>query len=164
VENGVKVDFTLRFNKNIGPNIPLRWKKSLWVGQWELHVLRICMTYSYLIFNANYFVTTIDRINKSPSQSHKILEFMVTRKSIKKLFVHSSFRRLDLLTWYSDLLRAGRSWIESRLSEIFRTRPDRPWGPPSLLHNGYRVSFPGVKRPGRFVNHPPHLAPRLKKE
>jgi hypothetical protein len=28
--------------------------------------------------------------------------------------------------------------------EIFRTCPDRPWGPPSLLYNGYRV-FPGVK-------------------
>ena len=23
--------------------------------------------------------------------------------------------------------------------------------------------FPGVKRPGRGVDHPPHLAPRLKK-
>jgi len=26
--------------------------------------------------------------------------------------------------------------------EIFRTRPDRPWGQPSLLYNGYRV-YPG---------------------
>ena len=34
--------------------------------------------------------------------------------------------------------------IESRWGEIFRTCPDRPWGPPSLLYNGYRV-FPGVK-------------------
>jgi hypothetical protein len=25
---------------------------------------------------------------------------------------------------------------------------------PSLLYNGYRVSFPGVKRPGRGVDHP----------
>jgi len=25
--------------------------------------------------------------------------------------------------------------------EIFRTHPDRPWGPPSLLYNGHRV-FP----------------------
>jgi hypothetical protein len=25
-------------------------------------------------------------------------------------------------------------------------------------------SFPGVKRPGRGVDHPPHLAPKLKKE
>jgi hypothetical protein len=24
--------------------------------------------------------------------------------------------------------------------------------------------FPGIKRPGREVNHPPHLAPRLKKK
>ena len=39
--------------------------------------------------------------------------------------------------------------IESRWGEIFRTCPDRPWGPPSLLYNGYRV-FPGVKeRPER---------------
>jgi hypothetical protein len=38
--------------------------------------------------------------------------------------------------------------------EIFRIRPDRPWGPPSLLYNGYRV-FPGGKeRPGRGVDHP----------
>jgi hypothetical protein len=32
--------------------------------------------------------------------------------------------------------------------KIFRTLPDRPWGLPSLLYNGYRV-FPGVKRRGR---------------
>ena len=39
--------------------------------------------------------------------------------------------------------------IESRWGEIFRTSPDRPWGPPNLLYNGYRV-FPGGKvLPGR---------------
>jgi len=37
--------------------------------------------------------------------------------------------------------------------EIFRTRPDRLWGPPSLLCSGHRVSFLGVKRPGRGVEH-----------
>jgi hypothetical protein len=47
--------------------------------------------------------------------------------------------------------------------EIFRTRPDRPWGPSSLLYNWCRVSFPGVKRPERCVDHPLHLARRLKK-
>jgi len=32
--------------------------------------------------------------------------------------------------------------------EIIRTRPNRTWGPPSLLYNEYRV-FPGGKeRPG----------------
>jgi hypothetical protein len=28
--------------------------------------------------------------------------------------------------------------------EIFRACPDRPWGPPNLLYNGYQV-FPGGK-------------------
>jgi hypothetical protein len=45
--------------------------------------------------------------------------------------------------------------IESRWGEIFRTCPDRPWGPPSLLYNGYRV-FPGGKeRPGRDTDPSP---------
>ena len=48
--------------------------------------------------------------------------------------------------------------------EISHTRPDRTWGPTSLLYNGYRIIFLGVKRSGRGVEHPPHLAPRLKKE
>ena len=34
--------------------------------------------------------------------------------------------------------------IKSQWAEIFRTSPDRPWGPPSLLYNGYWV-FPGGK-------------------
>jgi hypothetical protein len=46
--------------------------------------------------------------------------------------------------------------------EIFRTRPDRPWGLPSLLYNGYRVSFPEVKRPGRGVDHPPTSSAEVK--
>ena len=45
--------------------------------------------------------------------------------------------------------------IESRWgAEIFRTCPDRPWGPTSLLYNGYRV-FPGEKN-GRGVRLTPH--------
>ena len=39
--------------------------------------------------------------------------------------------------------------------EIFRTCPDGPWGPPSLLYNGYRV-FPGsrVGRGGTLTTQP----------
>jgi hypothetical protein len=33
--------------------------------------------------------------------------------------------------------------------EIFITRPDRPWGLPSLLYNGYRV-IPGDKAAGAW--------------
>ena len=45
----------------------------------------------------------------------------------------------------------GRSGFESRWSEIFRTRSDRPCGSPNRLYNG-TGSFPGVKRLGRGVN------------
>ena len=39
--------------------------------------------------------------------------------------------------------------------EIFHTFPDRPWGPPSLLYNGYRF-FPGGKeRSGRDADPSP---------
>ena len=31
--------------------------------------------------------------------------------------------------------------IESCGGDIFRTRPDRPWGPPSLLYEGHPVFF-----------------------
>ena len=33
--------------------------------------------------------------------------------------------------------------------EIFHTRPDRPWGPPSLLYSRYRI-FPGGKAAGAW--------------
>ena len=49
--------------------------------------------------------------------------------------------------------------IESRWSEIFRTCPDRPWGPTSLLYNGYRVFPGGKKRSGRDTDpSPPSIA------
>jgi len=39
--------------------------------------------------------------------------------------------------------------------EIFRTCPDQPWGPPSLLYNGYRVFPVGKERPGRDADPSP---------
>jgi len=36
--------------------------------------------------------------------------------------------------------------------EIFSTCPDRLWGPPRLLYNGYRVFTAGKERPGRGVD------------
>ena len=68
---------------------------------------------------------------------------------------------------HSDSLRAGRSGDQipvGRGGETFRTRPDRPWAPPILLYNGYRV-FPGDKATGGVVlTAHPHLAPKLKEE
>jgi hypothetical protein len=60
-----------------------------------------------------------------------------------KIFVISS----KTFLWYTSIrLATGwtvRGWNPGG-GEIFRTCPDRPWGPPSLLYNGYRV-FPGGK-------------------
>ena len=60
-------------------------------------------------------------------------------------------------------LRAGRSGDGNPVGgEIFRSRPDSPWDQPSLVYNGYRVSFPGGKRPGRGVDHPPASSAEVK--
>ena len=49
---------------------------------------------------------------------------------------------------YSELLRAGRSGIESPWGRDF-LQPSRPaLGPTSHPYNGYRVSFPGLTLPG----------------
>jgi hypothetical protein len=50
--------------------------------------------------------------------------------------------------WYSFLFLTVRG-SNPVGGGIFRTRPDRPWGPPSLLYNGYRV-FPGSKAVGAW--------------
>ena len=61
-------------------------------------------------------------------------------------------------------LRAGRAGDRIPVGgEIFRTRPERPWGPPSIL-NGYRV-FPGGKiRPGRAADPSSSSSPAVMEE
>jgi len=48
--------------------------------------------------------------------------------------------------------------------EIFRTGPDRPWGSPSLLYNGYRVFPGGKKQPGCDTDPSPPSSAVVKKE
>jgi hypothetical protein len=47
--------------------------------------------------------------------------------------------------------------------EIFRTRSDRPWGPPSLLHNEYQV-FAGDKVAVRGADYPPPSSDEVENE
>ena len=55
--------------------------------------------------------------------------------------------------------------FESRWGgEISRTCPDRPWGTPSLLYNGYRVFPGGKKRPVRDANPSPPSSAVVMKE
>ena len=46
----------------------------------------------------------------------------------------------------------------------FSARPDLPWGPPSLLYNGYRVFTGGRVRPGRDADPSPPSSAVVKKE
>ena len=58
-----------------------------------------------------------------------------------------------------SLKRLGTYWTVGGSNpggfEIFGTCPDRPWGQPIPLYNGYRVFPGGIKRPGRKANPSP---------
>ena len=62
------------------------------------------------------------------------------------------------LTKQAGLAQSLRDWTvrgsNTSAGEIFHTRPDRTWGPPRLLCNGYRVSSPVGKAPGKRRSSP----------
>jgi hypothetical protein len=65
-------------------------------------------------------------------------------------------------------LRAGRSGLDSRQGQWWDSfssppRPDRFWGPPSLLSNGHREIFPwGQSGRGVMLTTHLHLVPEIK--
>ena len=59
------------------------------------------------------------------------------------------------LSRYRDSLRAGGG-------HTFRTHPDRPWGPPNPLYYVFWVSYRGIERPGRGVDHQPSSSAEVK--
>jgi hypothetical protein len=106
-----------------------------------------------------------------PSYSRVLLEKLTGLQPVKKFPAYYVTRRF--ITAFTSARHLSVSWVSSIQSipphPIFRRSililsTHLRLGFPSLLWNGYRVSFPGVKRPGRGVDNPPHLAPRLKKE
>ena len=70
---------------------------------------------------------------------------------------HSS---VGIVTRYGLTGRGDRIPVEARFSAPVQTDP----GAHQISYTMGTGSFLGVKRPGRGVDHPPHLAPRLKKE
>jgi hypothetical protein len=47
-------------------------------------------------------------------------------------------------------------------NSCFSAHVYQPWGPSSLLYNGYQIFFLGVKRSGRGVDHPPPSSAEVK--
>jgi hypothetical protein len=135
-------------------------------GMWDYLVSRLrvhlCIWYSTKRFipsqpNTN---TSVSWLHFSPFYKKTIFRPMLTTgryiQCVRTVWDHTVFTygpgtSVGIATDYG--LRGPG--IESRWSEIFRTCPDRPWGPPRLLYNGYRV-FPGGKlRSGRDADHSP---------
>ena len=62
------------------------------------------------------------------------------------------------------IFNVKRSGDRIPVGQDFSTRPDWPWGPPSLLYNGYWI-FPGGKeQPGRAADHSPLSSAAVMKE
>ena len=79
---------------------------------------------------------------------------------VKKIVTQKPFftnnRQYGQLSHYSDSLRVGRSEDRIPVGAIFSTHIQ--------TSPGAHGSFPGVKQPGRGVDHPPDLEMGLKKE
>ena len=77
------------------------------------------------------------------------------------------YRVTGWATIVQSVQRLATRWMVQGLNpgggEVFRTRPEGP-ASHSDCYKWVPGLFPEVKRPGRGVDRPPHLAPRLKKE
>jgi hypothetical protein len=139
---------TIIFKKNKLPDGFLRGGQGGNSSQFRISgVLQLNL--SGLIGTANYPDMNKFQINGIFFENRQVRIFAVT--------IHSTYLRLSRWSSVGIATRYGLDGpeIESRCGEIFRTCPDRPWGPLSLLYNGYRV-FSEVKS-GRVVTLTPHL-------
>ena len=78
---------------------------------------------------------------------------MLLKTKISTLW--SSLQKFDLILFEFRTNSGGEGGI-------FHTRQDRPWGTPSLLYDGYWVTFPGEKRPEHGVDRPPLSSAEVK--
>ena len=85
------------------------------------------------------------------------------------LYFNIVFIIIIIIDRYSSVSIATRKGlddpeIESRWGAIFSATVQTGTGAHPASYTVGNWSFPVIKRPGRGVDHPPHLAPRLKKE
>jgi hypothetical protein len=114
--------------------------------------LAVILSAFYTIRRFVTVATRPKRINNTPSPP-----FSLESLNINYTYIPGPGCRSQ----YSDCLRAERSGIETPMGgyifSLLKTRPGRPWDPPSLLYNEYRWSS-GVKRPARGLDHLPQYS------
>jgi len=115
-----------------------------WIDRHTCITFRHCVARNVLWKDSNAIVTC-RHVNLMDRQRYKGLKHIGSGKVYWEL--------------YQDLTIIS---VSVQQGENFRTRPDRPWGPLSLLYNGYQVLPGGVKRPVRGVDHPPPSSAKVK--
>ena len=94
------------------------------------------------------------RISYSLRRYHLNYQEFNTRRSIDYNCLNIQGRDRDSSVDIATCYGVDGPGIKPRHGEIFRNRPDRSWGPPSLLYDEYRVFPRGKERPGSDVDHP----------
>ena len=113
-----------------------------------------------------FFIEPIfTKINCSVGLCWNYLYGNITKISEEILKVHVETRRPGSSVGIATALWAGRSGDRIPVDARFSAPcPDRPWGPPSLLYNRYRVFAGGKERPGRYADpSPPSSAEVIKR-
>ena len=87
-------------------------------------------------------------------QREKSIQFLfVNINIVMNTFTTCNDVGVDSVVSVVTCYRLDSPGIKSWWGWDFCTCPDWPWDPPSLPYNGYRVSFPGIKRPGCGIDH-----------
>ena len=124
----------------------------MWSNEWKVmsNAFRICELQTLL-------VVEVHEISSRRRKTCSLIRLRCIQSHAPK--------RPDSSVSIATELRAGRSGDRIPMrGEIFRTCPDRPWGPTSLMYSGYRV-FPGGKeRPRRDADPSPPSSAVVKKE
>ena len=80
---------------------------------------------------------------------NKTICFVPDKKKSKATIYTNSWDCIVIIVIHCEL---GSWGYNPDGGEIFCIHPSRPQGPPSLLYDGYQVSFLGVKQPGHGIN------------
>ena len=112
-------------------------------------------TVASLTVGRKWFMITVRKVgNMAAIQkcSSPFLFLTIIHETVKQ--------RMQNLAWGESISRRldGPGIVSRWRQEL----PHSSCGPPKLLSNGYRVSFPGVKQPGRGVNHTPPFSAEVK--